>query len=114
MVYTQVVCNPQSPWQELSFICIVTASESIDDLDEYILENVFCQVSVFYQNNDGGKNSFFVSVHQIFQCPGISVDEKLNQLVVSDAATRPHKKVFRMVGFVVFALSFHRYHMPKL
>ena len=83
MIHTEVVCNPQSPWEEFALICIAARTKGINDFDEYFLENIFSQAPILYKDDDGSENSVFVLFDQLFQRIGIAVNKKGNQLLVS-------------------------------
>src|SRR4051794_40271634 len=64
VVHTKIMRYADGPWQELAFLIVIIPAKRVDYLDEYILEQVLSQVSVFYQDIDGGKNLVFVPVDQ--------------------------------------------------
>jgi hypothetical protein len=83
MIHTEVVRNSQGPWEEFALIGIAARTKGINDFDENFLENVFSQTPVLYKDDDGSKNPVLVLFDQLFQCIGIAINKKLNQLLVS-------------------------------
>src|SRR5690606_5532963 len=47
MVYTKVMSNSDSAWKEFSFFSVTTGTDSIDNLNQYILKNIFSKIFVF-------------------------------------------------------------------
>jgi hypothetical protein len=83
MIYTEIVCNPQCPREKFTLVSIATRTKCINDLDEYLLENIFSKASVFYKDNNGGEYPVLVLFDQLLQCIGIAIDKKRNELLVS-------------------------------
>ena len=83
MIHTEVVCNPQRPWEEFALVGIASRTKGINDLDKYLLEDVFSQAPVFDKDDDGSEDSVLVFFDQLFQGNGIAVNKKRNQLLVS-------------------------------
>src|SRR5690349_18148689 len=63
VVDTKIVRNPDGPWQELTLFIIVISAKCFDDLDEYVLEQVFCKVAVLYKDMDRSKDLVFVTAY---------------------------------------------------
>jgi hypothetical protein len=112
MIHTEVVCNPQSPWEEFALICVAARTKGINDFDEYFLENIFSQAPILYQDDDGSENSVFVLFDQLFQRIGIAVNKKCNQLLVSKVDRIFHGMV--LYAWIWFHDTFYRYHGLKL
>jgi hypothetical protein len=64
MVDTAVVRYSGRPRNEPAVICIMPFLQGIDDLDKGFLENILCQVPVFYQQHDSGKDLVFMPVNK--------------------------------------------------
>ena len=54
MIHAEIVCDTHSPGEKLSLLGIAPAAHGIDDADKNILEDVFGQVFVLYQEKDRG------------------------------------------------------------
>ena len=52
MIHTKIMRNPHRPGQELSFLGITATPHGVNNADKYILEDIFSQVFVFYQEKD--------------------------------------------------------------
>ena len=101
MINTEVVSDSQGPGKEFSFICIAAGTKCIDDFDEYFLENVFSKIFILYKDYDGSENPVLVLVDQVFQGRSVSVDEKLDQLLVGKVGKGSHKMVLN--GWIYFS-----------
>src|SRR3954465_11412253 len=66
MIYAKIVCDTHSPWKKLSFFCIAASADGIDDLDQYILENVFRQILVFNQKKNGSVKLILMTKYECF------------------------------------------------
>jgi hypothetical protein len=94
MINTKIVCNPQCPREKFTLVSIATRTKCINDLDEYLLKNIFGKASVFYKDNNGGEYPVLVLFDQLLQCIGIAIDKKRNELLVSQVDRGFHVMVF--------------------
>ena len=74
--------NTHGPGQKFTFFGIAAAAHGINDADENILENIFGQVFVFDQEQDGCIELILVAKDKGFQGIKISICKKTDQFMV--------------------------------
>jgi hypothetical protein len=64
MADAAIMGYPDSPCDEAAVVQVMTFVEGINDFDEHILEYIFRQASVFYQQHDSRKDPVLVAMHK--------------------------------------------------
>src|SRR5690349_14611184 len=78
VVNTEVMRNTHSPGKEFSFFCVAAAAHRVNDADKHILEDVFGQIFVFYQEQDRRVEFILMTQHQGFQGVQISIYKQMD------------------------------------
>src|SRR5205809_2439410 len=90
MIHTHIVCNTQRPWQEFSLICITATSQCIYYTNEHILEQIFCQILIFYQQINRSVDLVFVTGNKGRKGFGVTIDVKVYQLLIGKVSQAFH------------------------
>jgi hypothetical protein len=107
MADTTVVGNPDGPGYKAAVVKVVAFIEGIDDLYEHILEYIFRQTSVFYQQHDGCKDPVLVSVHKYSKCTVVAGSVQSYEFFICQVTIAVHvfiflkyraKKMFKKTG----------------
>jgi hypothetical protein len=64
MTDAAIMGYPDSPCYKAAVIQVMAFIKGVDDLDEHILEYIFRQASVFYQQHDRRKDPVLMAMHK--------------------------------------------------
>jgi hypothetical protein len=68
MVYAEIVGNAHGPGKKFTFFRVTASPNGVDDLNEHVLEDVFCQILVFDEKKNGSVELVLVADYQGFKC----------------------------------------------
>ncbi len=67
---------------EFPFVIVLTFSQGINDLDQYILENVFGEALVLYKQVDGSEDLLFVPIEENFERAFVTFEITANEFMI--------------------------------
>jgi hypothetical protein len=76
--------DAHGPGKEFSFFRIPSAADSINYADEDVLENIFREILVLDEQENGRVNFVFVTKDESLQGIGFTFYEKMNELLVGE------------------------------
>src|SRR5579863_1118582 len=83
MVDAEIVGNPHGPGKEFTLFRVTAAANRVNNLNENILENIFCEIFVFNQEKNGSVQLILMTDNQCFKSMQVAVPELMNKFVVS-------------------------------
>jgi hypothetical protein len=83
MVDAEIVRDPHCPGKEFAFFCVAATANGVNNLNENVLENIFGEIFVLYQEQNGGVQLILVADDQCLKCMQVAVPELMDKFVVS-------------------------------